>query len=213
MVNEKRLALLEKNLNNRTRYITVVLEDLFQPHNASAVLRTCDGFGIQDVHIIENRNAYEIKPEVELGTAQWLSLYRYNELENNTQAAISSLKKRGYRIVATTPHENEVTITDFDISKRKTAVLFGTEIRGLSPTALEMADEYVKIPMVGFAESFNISVSAAIVLSEFISQFERSKIPRGLQPVEAEMIMLQWIRNSINHIRLIESGFKKRFDR
>jgi len=177
------------------------------------VLRTCDGFGIQDVHIIENRNTYEINPEVELGTAQWLSLYRYNEQENNTEAAISSLKKKGYRIVATTPHTDEITITDFDISKSKTAVLFGTEIRGLSDTALEMADDYVKIPMVGFAESFNISVSAAIVLSEFISKFEQSKIPRGLEPAEAEEIMLQWVRNSINHIRLIESGFKKRFQR
>jgi len=211
MVNENRLELLEKNLARRTRYLTVVLEDIYQPHNASAVLRTCDCFGIQDVHIIENRNNYELIPEVELGAAQWLSLYRYHQKENNTADAIMHLKSKGYRIVATTPHSEGIHLADYDISKGKTAVMFGTEIRGLSPEALNLADEYVKIPMVGFTESFNISVSAAITLYELVSKLSRADIKRGLDHAEAEYVMLQWIRNSINHLDRIERSFKKRY--
>lgn len=211
MVNENRLVLIEKILALRTQYITVVLEDLFQPHNASAVLRSCDCFGIQDVHIIENRNKYEVNPEVELGAAQWLSMYRYNKVDNNTHEAVTKLKSDGYRIVATTPHTDDCDIGDFDLSAGKTAILFGTEMKGLSQGALDLADEYVKIPMMGFTESFNISVSAAIVLYELNATLRNSDLPWQLQPSESEKIRLQWIRNSINHIHLIESGFKKRF--
>jgi tRNA (guanosine-2'-O-)-methyltransferase len=211
MVNENRLGLIGKILALRTRYITVVLEDLYQPHNASAVLRSCDCFGIQDVHIIENRNKYEVNPEVELGAAQWLSIYRYSQAKNNTPEALQKLRADGYRIVATTPHTDDCDIADFDLSDGKTAILFGTEMTGLSDEALDLADEYVKIPMMGFTESFNISVSAAIILYELNSRLRNSDLPWRLQDAESEQIRLQWIRNSINHIRLIESGFKKRF--
>ena len=139
MVNENRLELLDKIMQDRTRYVTVVLEDLFQPHNASAVLRTCDCFGIQDIHIVENRNEYTLNPEVELGSAQWLNMHRYNNTENNTLSAIEGLKKNGYRIVATTPHTDDVDLPDFRLEEGPVALLFGTEMRGLSDQALEMA--------------------------------------------------------------------------
>ena len=186
MVNEKRLELLEKVLGERTQYITVVLEDIFQPHNASAVLRTCDCFGIQDVHIIENRNEYMINPDVELGSAQWLNIYKYNKAEENTRKALGVLKKKGYRIVATTPHTDDVSLPDFDLGKGKTAILFGTEMKGLSPQAIDMADEYLKIPMHGFAESFNISVSAAIVLHTLRMNLNNSEINWKLNSAERE---------------------------
>ena len=146
---------------NRTRHLTVVLEDIFQSQNASAVLRTCDCFGIQDVHIIENRYLYELNPDVELGSAKWLSINKYNSNENNTQVALSKLKKQGYKIIATTPHRNDLLISDLEIND-KIALVFGTEKDGLSEIAMQNADAYVKIPMYGFTESFNISVSAAM---------------------------------------------------
>jgi tRNA (guanosine-2'-O-)-methyltransferase len=162
-VTPDRLERFGEVLAERTRYITVAVEDIYQPHNASAVLRTCDAFGIQDVHIIENRNIYRLNPSVELGTAQWLTLHRHRGPENNTEAAINHLRSTGYRIVATSPHARQQELEALDLNAGPVAVLFGTEKEGLSETALSLADEYVAIPMYGFVESFNISVSAALV--------------------------------------------------
>lgn len=211
MVNENRLELLEKILQDRTRYITVVLEDIFQTHNASAVLRTCDCFGIQDVHIIENRNEYIINPDVELGSAQWLNIHRYSQSENNTLSAIKCLKESGYRIVATTPHTDNVSLPDFNLENGPLALLFGTEMKGLSDLAIELSDEYLKIPMYGFTESFNISVSVAIILQSLRTSLNDSDIHWQLNDTEREFIQLQWIRNSVKNSKIIEREFKKRY--
>lgn len=211
MVNDNRLALIERILADRTRYITVLLEDIYQSHNASAVLRTCDCFGIQDVHIVENRNAYELNPDVELGAAQWLTLHRYNQARNNTEQAIVSLKKQGYRVIAATPHTDDVEVAELDLEAGPLAVLLGTEMKGLSEKALQLADEFVKIPMVGFTESFNISVSAAIILYELNSRMRRSAIDWKLKHSENEEIRFRWIKNSVNHIDRIERAFKKKY--
>ncbi|MDF1573114.1 MAG: RNA methyltransferase [Bacteroidales bacterium] len=211
MVNENRLELIDRVLKDRTRYITILLEDIYQSHNASAVLRTCDCFGIQDVHIVENRNTYELNPDVELGAAQWLTLHTYNKEGNNTLPAIRSLKEKGYRVVAATPHTNEVEVADLDLDKGRVAIMLGTEMKGLSESALSLADEYVKIPMAGFTESFNISVSAAIILYELNARLRSSFLDWKMKPSENEEIRYQWIRNSVNHIVRIEKGFKKKY--
>jgi tRNA (guanosine-2'-O-)-methyltransferase len=211
MVNENRLALIDRVLKSRTRYITVLLEDIYQSHNASAVLRSCDCFGIQDVHIVENRNHYELNPDVELGAAQWLTLHRYSKERNNTANAIHALKEKGYRVVAATPHTNEVEVAALDLEKGRVAVMLGTERRGLSDQAMALADEYVKIPMAGFTESFNISVSAAIILYELNTRLRSSTIDWGLKDSENEEVKYHWIRNSVNHLARIERGFKKKY--
>lgn len=209
MVNDNRSELIEQVLKSRTRYISVILEDIYLPQNASAVLRTCDCFGIQDVHIIENRNRYELNPEVERGAAQWLTLKKYNQSRNNTGAAIDEIKKAGYRIVATTPHHGSSELAEFDISGGKTAIMFGTERRGLSEIALEKADEFIKIPMVGFTESLNLSVAAAIILHQLSLRLSNSDLDWHLKESEYEQIRLQWYKNSIKRIAKIEQGFKK----
>ncbi|MGZ6540211.1 MAG: TrmH family RNA methyltransferase, partial [Bacteroidia bacterium] len=155
-VSETRRAKFDTVLNYRTRHITVVLEDLYQPHNASAVLRSCDIFGIQDIHIIENKNAYTVNKDIALGAPKWLNLYKYRKEENNSLDCIKKLKEQGYRIVATTPHEKDCNLEDLSVDK-PLALFFGTELTGISHTVREHADEYVKIPMYGFTESFNIS--------------------------------------------------------
>jgi len=157
-ITDRKKQIICDNIKERTRYITVVLEDIFQPQNASAVLRTCDCFGIQDVHIIENQNAYNINPDVVLGATQWLTLKNYNKKENNTLDAIKELKSKGYRIIATTLSDKNTSLNDFQLNKGKSALFFGTEQTGLSSDVIENADEFLKIPMYGFTESFNISV-------------------------------------------------------
>lgn len=196
-------------LNYRTRYITVVVEDVYQSHNASAVLRTCECFGIQDVHIIENKNEYTLNPDVALGSFKWLNLIKHNISNNNTQQAIQNLKDNGYRIVATTPHRDDVSLEEFDISKGKFALLFGTELNGLTDLAIENADEYLNIPMFGFTESFNISVSAAIILHYLSHQLRNSNLDWKLSKTEQEKVLLEWLRNSIQKVHLLEEKFLK----
>ena len=213
MVNESRLKMLDSVLVNRTRWLTVILEDIYQPHNASAVLRTCDCYGIQDVHIIENQNSYKINPQVELGAAQWLTLHKYNKADSNTYDAISKIKEMGYSVIATSPHKNDVNLDDFDVTASRTAIILGTEKQGLSDVAMEMADGFIRIPMLGFTESFNISVSAAIILHQLSNDLRKSSVNWHLSTDEMEKIRFQWLKNSVNKIQAIEKGFKKQFYR
>jgi tRNA (guanosine-2'-O-)-methyltransferase len=205
-ITENKKNLIEKNLPFRTRHITLVLEDIFQPHNASATLRTCECLGIQDIHIIENINKYKLNPNVVMGSSKWLTLYRYNKNSNNTQSAILSLKEKGYKIIATSPHYKGKTPTTLPL-ETKSAILFGTELTGLSNEALELADEYIQIPMFGFTESFNISVSVALVLSRIIERLHNSSIDWKLSKQEKEELRLNWYRKSIKNSHIIEEEF------
>ncbi len=209
-ITEQRLHKMENILSLRTRYLTVVLENIYQPHNASAVLRSCDGFGVQDVHIIENSNSYRVNPGVSLGTSQWLTMHRYNQEEENSKSAIKNLKENGYRIVATTPHRDDQNLETFDLSKGKIALFFGTEMHGLSNTVMENADEYMKIPMYGFVESFNISVSCALSLHNLSHRLRESNRDWMLTPEEKENVMLEWMRNSVKNAGSLEEEFYRR---
>ena len=206
-VTERRLKLFESRLENRTRYLTIVLEDIFQPQNASAVLRSCECFGVQDLHIIENRNAYRINPDVALGSYKWLTLKRYNQPGDNTTPALLALKNEGYRIVAAMPHKRDCSLEDFDLSRGKTALLFGSELEGLSPTAVGLADEFIQVPMVGFTESLNISVSAAICIHHLTTELRKSSLPWHLEADEKLDIMLTWLKKSIKKSDQIEQAF------
>ncbi len=211
LITTERWQLMNKIIADRTRYITVVLEDIFQAHNASAVLRTCDCFGVQDVHIIENRNQYTVNPDVALGASKWLNLVKYSEQEENTIACINNLKEKGYRIVATTPHTDDVNLEEFDLSKGKIALMFGSELPGLTKTALNHADEFLKIPMYGFTESFNISVSASIILHHLRWKLNQSEIKWQLSNAEKDEILLNWLRQSIKRSDVVEKDFLRRF--
>jgi tRNA (guanosine-2'-O-)-methyltransferase len=205
-ITENRKQRFEEVIAFRTRFITVVLEDIYQSHNASAVLRSCDCFGIQDVHIIENKNKYQVNPDVALGSSNWLTLHEYNRKENNTSDCIKSLKKKGYKVIATTPHKNGCYIDELDLSQ-KTALIFGTEMKGLSEQAIQQADGFVKIPMVGFTESFNISVSAAIALFSLTDRLRKSNVPWQLGKNEIIDIKIEWVKNSLKDAAKIEKMY------
>lgn len=193
----------------RTRYLTIVLEDIYQPHNASAVLRTCDCFGIQDVHIIENRNKYEVNPDVALGSAKWLSLFKYSGSASNTKECLLSLSDKGYTIVATSPHKDDHTPADIPID-RKLALVFGTELEGLSDDALAMADSFIRIPMFGFTESLNISVSAAIFIHSLALRIRNSGINWCLTEPEKTDVLLSWTLNSIRKPDILLQDYLKK---
>lgn len=208
-ISENRRSKFDTIINNRTRFITVVLEDIYQSHNASAVLRTCDCFGVQDIHIIENRNKYTINPDVVMGASDWLTLHKYNETESNTSNCLKGLKKRGYKIAATSLHEQSIDIHQLNANE-KTALIFGTEISGISEAVKEEADIFVKIPMYGFTESFNISVSAALCIHVLSEKMRNSTINWHLSEEEKEILMLSWIKKNLHSPELLEEEFYKR---
>ena len=207
-ITEDRLALFYDNLKQRTSRITIVLEDIFHSQNASAVLRTADCFGIQNIHIIENRNQHNTNPNVSLGSSKWLTETFYNKSENNTKECLQNLKKDGFRILATTPH-NAKSIHDIDVNNEKIALLFGAEQEGLSDLSLQLADEKIKIPIYGFTESYNISVAAALCMQTVISKMRASEVEWQLTEVEKDEVLLNWLRNSIKESVLIEQRFIK----
>jgi tRNA (guanosine-2'-O-)-methyltransferase len=205
-VSANRINIINQNLASRTRYITTVLENIYQFHNASAVLRTCECLGIQDVHIIENKNPFKTNTEITLGSEQWLNIYKYPD-DLNSINVIRKIKEKGYRIVATSSHANTTDFENLDLSKGKIAFVFGTELTGISNPVSEAADEYVKIPMYGFTESFNLSVSAAIILHFISHKLRTSEIDWKIPNDELVDIKLNWLRNSIKKPELIEKHF------
>jgi len=203
---DRRVTQIQNVLAYRTRYITVVLEDIFQNQNASAVLRTCDCLGVQDIHIIEDKHKYNINPQVVMGSTKWLTIKKYNG-PNCSLTAIESLKANGYRIVATSPHTKKVKLDDFNIHNGKVALFFGTELTGLSETVLSNADEFITIPMYGFTESYNISVSAALVLFSLTKKLRESDIHHQLTNDESENLLLSWLKASTKNWEMMEKRF------
>ena len=203
IITENRKATFETVLSNRTRHFTVVLEDIYQKHNTSAVVRSCDIFGVQDIHIIENKYNSYVSNQVAKGAQKWIDFNEYNTAQYNTQTCIDTLRNNNYQIIATTPHHDSC-LKDFDISK-KSAFVFGVEKAGVSDKMMQEADGYLKIPMVGFTESLNVSVAAAIILNDLTTRLRNSDVNWQLSEKEKNEKRLDWCKKTINNVdRIIE---------
>ena len=199
-ITEHRRDRFQNVLAQRTKHFTVATEDVYQLHNTSAVMRSCDIFGIQEVHIVEEVNSKSIDREIAMGAQKWVDLNRYH----TTKACIKDLKSKGYQIVATTPHAEDCELIDFDITK-KSCFFFGRETEGLSQNVIDNADCFLKIPMVGFTESLNISVSAAIILQHATAKLRKSDLKWGLTEEEQIEKRFDWIKKTIkNYDAIVE---------
>lgn len=194
-ITEARKNRFTEILANRTNHFTVAIEDVFQMHNTSAVVRSCEVFGVQQAHLIEERYGKRLDAKIAMGAQKWVDIFRYE----STQSCIDSLRKKEYQIVATTPHVGAHFLSDFDIS-RKSAFFFGTEKDGLSKQVLDQADTYLKIPMVGFTESLNISVCVAIILQQLTEKLRKSGIAWQLSEEEKTAIRIDWTKKSIRNV-------------
>ncbi len=201
-VTPERRERMQAVLHERTRYVTVVLEDIFQPHNASAIVRSTECFGVQDLHVIEKRNRFKATEGVALGGDDWLTMHRYT----TTQLCLEQLKKEGYRIVATTLDSKAYSLPDLPLDS-KVALMFGTELTGLSPYVLENADAFVTIPMYGFTQSFNVSVSVALCLYQLTQKLRSSDYPWRLSADEQQELYLAWLRKSVRAASMLERRF------
>ena len=189
-------------LQNRTKHFTIAMEDIFQLHNTSAVMRSCEVFGIQELNVIEQKFGKRIDTEIAMGAQKWVDVFRYNSV----QSCMDEMRAKGYQIIATTPHDESCFLHEFDISK-PAALFFGTERDGLSQEVLDQADGFLKIPMVGYTESLNISVSAAIIIQDITTRLRQSAINWHLTEDEILEKRLDWTRKTIKDIEFIERKY------
>ena len=210
---EKRRNLFEAKIKERTRHITIVLENIFQGRNISASIRSADCFGIQDVHIIENDNMFNDDSEVSMGAEKWITTIRYNKKKYNSIEAIKNLKSEGYQIIATTPHNANCDLYNLDVTDKKIALFFGSEVKGCSNHVLNLADKRMKIPIYGFTESYNISVSVSLCLQHLTYQMRKSKIDWQIPVDQRDKVILQWLRNSIKAASDIEESFLNKYNK
>jgi tRNA (guanosine-2'-O-)-methyltransferase len=209
---EKRRVAIERVLDARTRYLTIVLEDIYQSHNASAVIRTCECMGLQDLHIIESRSKYGTNKKVLKGSNKWITMNRYREkTANNTEVCLDTLRSSGYRLLAMDPAPDGVSIEEVPLSE-KIALVMGNELDGLSGTALERSEVKVRVPMAGFTESLNISVCAAISINILLTRLREAGIQMNLSDNEKDSIRLEWYRKCVRGSDIIEREFIRKHE-
>lgn len=207
-VTPNKIRVIEEVLAQRTRHLTVVLEDIYQDQNASAVIRTCDCFGIQDLYVTQDLHDYNINPNVVRGASKWVTLHKYEREPESINKCYADLKNKGYRIVGTTPDPNSASIHELDMTDR-TAIVFGTEKRGMGDFAKQNAHELVHIPMLGFTESFNISVSAALIMSDLSHRLRKTEIDWSLKPSEKDELKYEWYKRIVKGSDLLINNYLK----
>ena len=196
-LSEERLKKFDDVLSRRTRKLCLVLENVYQSRNASAVMRTCDGLGVQDVHLIEDINPWVYNRVVSKGTPSWLTIHRYQAAEQPISACIDRLKKLGFKIAVTSPHvdgfEPHELPTDHPV-----ALVMGTEFKGVSDEMMEAADYCVHIPMLGFSESLNISVAAGVIMHRILENIrEKPRSEWEIPEEEAHQLRINWALKSV----------------
>jgi len=206
-VSDHKKEFIEKVLDQRTRYVTVVLEDIYQSQNASAVVRTCECLGVQEIHIIEVSSTWSTNKQVLKGSDKWLNIIRYREKNsNNAEECFNYLRQQGYQIAVTDPSPDGIPIEEVPLGI-PLAIVMGNEHHGSSQYAIEHADLKVRIPMVGFTESLNISVSAAICLNSILSRLRKSEFPWILREEEKDLLRLQWYKKVVRRSELVAREF------
>lgn len=192
-ITEERKEVLQRTVSQRTHYMRIMTENMFHPQNASAIMRHCEAFGIQQIHTVEDRCKFDPSVNIVRGTHKWVDV----EHHENTAEALKALKAEGYRIVATTPHRCSATPESFDVTKGKFALVFGTEHAGISDEVIEAADDFLMIPMCGMVESLNVSASAAILIYMLSERIRQSVDDWQLSDSEQLKLLTRWTMSSV----------------
>lgn len=205
---EHKKAIVERVLNQRTRYVTIVLEDIYQSQNASAAIRTCECMGLQDVHMIENTSTYVINPRILKGSEKWITIHKHNQhARQNTAACVAQLRAAGYAIYVADPAEGSMSVDEIPIHDKPVALLFGNERHGVSAAAKQLSDGCVRVPMYGFTESLNVSVSVALSLQSVLSRLRNSAVDYLLTEVEKDHLRLSWYKKIVRKSDVLEREF------
>ena len=199
-VMERRLERFRQILDLRTAYVQLALQDTYHMHNASAVLRSSDAFGMQRVHLIRDKFAKEIDTEIALGAQKWLDIQQHS----SNESLFAYAQDQGMSLVATSPHKGAARIETLDLT-RPVLIMLGTEREGLTDDAFAKADQTLHIPMYGFTESLNLSVTASLIFHGLRQRLEQSERSYGLVDKEKQRILLDWLRTSVKDSGRLEA--------
>lgn len=203
-ISKEKIEKIENLVNNRTNFILPILEDLYQFRNAGAIVRSMESFGFQSLIALENRNKFKPESTVARGADKWIDIsYKPSNIES-----LKEIKEMGYQLVAISPEINAIDICDFQLTK-PTALIFGTEFKGVSEETLNYADLCVKIPMLGFTESLNVSVAAGICFYEMRNKLEVSNLDWHLTNIQKLNLKIKWAIKSVSSGEEIVSHYIK----
>ena len=207
----ERLATLRRAIDSRTKYMTLLAENMFHPQNASALVRHCEAFGVQSMHTVQTLCKFNPNVDIVRGTDKWIDIYHHR----STAEALAHLKSEGYRIVATTPHKQSCTPESFDVTKGKFAIVMGTEKTGISEEVMAAADEFLRIPMCGMVESLNVSACAAIIVY-MLSERMRHEVEDWKMTEEEQIRTLHhWLVDTVKDAEALlkRGGFYEKSDK
>ena len=207
----ERLATLRRAIDSRTKYMTLLAENMFHPQNASALVRHCEAFGVQSMHTVQTLCKFNPNVDIVRGTDKWIDIYHHA----STAEALAHLKSEGYRIVATTPHRESCTPESFDVTKGKFAIVMGTEKTGISEEVMAAADEFLRIPMCGMVESLNVSACAAIIVY-MLSERMRHEVEDWKMTEEEQIRTLHhWLVDTVKDAEALlkRGGFYEKSDK
>jgi tRNA (guanosine-2'-O-)-methyltransferase len=210
IITPNKVGLFEKIAPQRSRHLVVGLENIQQDHNASAIMRTMDCLGFQELHLIEKNNNYQFQRDIALGAARWLDVMQHQQEPEPVLDSIAHLRQKGYQIVATSPHIKASTPQNIDLTQ-PIALFFGAEKHGISEELSANADAFLHIPMHGFTESFNLSVSAALVLSALRTRLEAGSIDWLLSPEAQTELKISWCERILNGGPQLAQKFREEF--
>lgn len=206
---DERNELFERLLEHRTRHIVIGVEDVFHEHNSGALIRSAECFGIQDVHVMEDENKFKVQRGMAMGSENWVSIKSHKGADG-ISSCVDDLKAKGYTIVAATPHEKDVILDDY-IPTEKTAFFFGSEKSGVSPLVLGKADIHLRIPIYGATESFNVSVSSALILQNMRSKLnEMDRNVWELSVEEKVALKVEWGLRTLKKPEILVNDFFQR---
>ena len=210
IITPNKVNMFERIAPQRSKHIVVGLENIQQDHNASAIMRTMDCLGFQELHLIEKNNNYQFQRDIALGAARWLDVMQHQQEPEPVLDSIAHLRQKGYQIIATSPHIKASTTQNIDLTQ-PIALFFGAEKHGISEELSANADAFLHIPMHGFTESFNLSVSAALVLSALRTRLEASSIDWLLSPERQTELKISWCERILNGGPQLAQKFRAEF--
>jgi tRNA (guanosine-2'-O-)-methyltransferase len=202
----QRVERLKEVLANRVTSITLVLENLHKDYNISAILRTCESFGVQDVHVVPQPGEGKVFRTVTQGCHKWLTIHRHKDVSS----CFKVLKAKGFRILAGGFGGDALPLEGADFSG-SVALVFSNELEGANPEVVEQVDGFFVIPMTGFSRSLNVSVAAGIAIHRVL-QFKAGKgeelerIPAD----EAARLLEEWVKKSVRNADAVLKELRSR---
>lgn len=196
LLTEHKKNLFTTLIEYRTNHIAWLADNFYHEQNSSAIIRSADCFGYNTVFVIEDKYRFKVNEEIAMGAQKWVNTVIFQVGNVDYGQAIHAIKQSGYKLIAATPHINGLSVENLDIRK-PICIAMGSERHGHHPEILEEADGFVAIPMEGFSESLNVSVTAGVLMYTLKKRLKSEGIDWQLSDADKKRQILIWMLKTI----------------